>query len=264
MSGGVPNSIGHVGFDRASGLRDCERIVLLRYDEMHSGRMFASTNMALMAAICNAHQYPHSHLTIFGPRGMQICHDITGGSGKGITRAPTLQELAMSASSVGGSKDEVCALEMMFEDVSAKYPSQCYHPFAASLSKQVHFFNRERDEIPVFKEMNPPFFFIVCKLTKCDIDKGSTVVEPLLVAAFRKGGTYYLFGGQKKCKLYKIEDPIWLFFSSEGHDRLEAILAAPYGQYISVKIDHYHYYCPRCLICVPTGEYPSVNWSDYS
>ena len=113
--------------------------------------------------------------------------------------------------------------------------------------------------------MNPPFFFIVCKLTKCDIDKGLMVVEPLLVAAFRKGGKdYYLFGGQKKCKLYKIEDPIWLFFSSEGHNQLVAILIAPYGQYILVKIDRFDYNRPRCLICVPTGKYPSVNWSDYS
>ena len=81
MSGGLPNAIKHVGFDCASGCRDCERIVLLRYDETHSGWMF---NMALMAAICNAHQYPYSHLTIFEPRGMQICHDITGGAEKAL------------------------------------------------------------------------------------------------------------------------------------------------------------------------------------
>ena len=139
--------------------------------------------------------------------------------------------------------------------------------FAKKPFNYFRIFNGEEQEVEVFDKMNPPFFFLNCKLTKCDIEDGSTVDEPLFVPVIQKGGKYFLFGGQNKCRLYKIDDPHWLFFTIEGHQRLVALLTALYkGQYITVLFNRFHDHRPRRLLCVPEqlskGSYPSVHWNE--
>jgi len=54
--------------------------------------------------------------------------------------------------------------------------------------KYYRYFNGEQSEVAPFDKLNPAFFFLNCKLTKCDIERGSTIDEPLFVPVVEKGG----------------------------------------------------------------------------
>lgn len=141
--------------------------------------------------------------------------------------------------------------------------------------KYYRYFNGEESEVAAFDDINPSFFFLNLKLTKFNQEDGSTIDEPLFVPVVKKVGKYFICAPQKKCPLYEVDDPHWLFFTAEGHQVLLALVGASYcklgmGQitvhaYRSVHAYRYEDLRPRRMFCVPEqvpeGSYPFIDWN---
>lgn len=130
--------------------------------------------------------------------------------------------------------------------------------------KYYRYFNGEESEVPDFDDINPSVFFLNLKLTKVKEKEGSTIDEPLFFPVVKKAGKYYICAPHKKCPLYEVDDPHWLFFTNEGHQVLFALVGFKYA---GARVDAYRYddIRPRRMFCVlekmPEGSYPFINWN---
>lgn len=94
-------------------------------------------------------------------------------------------------------------------------------------------------EVDEFRSLSPEYFFINCQLLWIDLDgDGSLHRKPIIVPVFRKNQFYYLCSGERESKVYKVQDPLMLFFSHEGHLLLELNLSAAYcGSRYCARVD---------------------------
>ena len=84
-------------------------------------------------------------------------------------------------------------------------------------------------EVNEFRSLAPEYFFISCQLLWKDFyGDGSVRRKPLIIPVFRKDQSYYLCSGERDSLVFKVLDPIALFFSHEGHLSLEISLSSAY------------------------------------
>ena len=125
--------------------------------------------------------------------------------------------------------------------------------------------NGTYDEISTFLDAKPKILLINCSIARIGSD-GILSMSPHLVGAIFWDGKYFICGGEHNSKVYKVCDPVKLFFSPQGHETLLIHLAKAYTGmtgFPRVVFNKTSDNIPRDILCMPKLlNWEPKNWNE--
>jgi len=122
-------------------------------------------------------------------------------------------------------------------------------------------------EVGLFVRMNPKFFFITCRILTdfTNVDSFVACANVSFPVVF-KGGHYYIIIGEENTPIYRVHQPVKLFFTFEGKLILKRLLRRNHshtGEFdFHVNKDN----GKQNVYCIPNfasaGVFPGGRWDD--
>ncbi|KAK1744847.1 hypothetical protein QTG54_004138 [Skeletonema marinoi] len=121
-------------------------------------------------------------------------------------------------------------------------------------------------EVGLFMRMNPKFFFITCRILTdfTNVDSFVACANVSFPVVF-KGGHYYIIIGEENTPIYRVHQPVKLFFTFEGKLILKRLLRRNHSH--TGEFDfHVNKDGKQAVYCIPNfasaGVFPGGRWDD--